>query len=51
MGPRPGILFFSARTSIIRDGSNRTCYLKRRDEGRKHVPAVIALAGGRVDVL
>lgn len=42
-GPGPG--------RIIRDGPNRTYYLKKRAEGHQHISAVIALARRRVDVL
>jgi hypothetical protein len=45
------VSYLSAQTSIIRDGPNRTYYLKKRAEGHKHIPAVIALARRRVDVL
>ncbi|WP_030420282.1 IS110 family transposase [Streptomyces sp. NRRL F-5065] len=45
------VFYLSAQTSIIRDGPNRTYYLKKRAEGHKHIPAVIALARRRVDVL
>lgn len=45
------VFYLSAQTSIIRDGPNRTYYLKKRSEGCKHIPAVIALARRRVDAL
>ncbi|GAA4304185.1 IS110 family transposase [Streptomyces venetus] len=45
------VCYLSAQTSIIRDGPNRTYYLKKRAQGHKHIPAVIALARRRVDVL
>ncbi|MFE7170077.1 IS110 family transposase [Streptomyces sp. NPDC057616] len=45
------VFYLSAQTSIIRDGPNRTYYLKKRAQGHKHIPAVIALARRRVDVL
>lgn len=45
------VFYLSAQTSIIRDGPNRTYYLKKRAEGHKHIPAVIALARRRVDVV
>jgi transposase len=45
------VFYLSAQTSIIRDGPNRTYYLKKRAEGHQHIPAVIALARRRVDVL
>lgn len=44
------VFYLSAQTSIIRDGPNRTYYLKKRAEGHKHIAAVIALARRRVDV-
>ncbi|MFF3712383.1 IS110 family RNA-guided transposase [Streptomyces phaeochromogenes] len=44
------VFYLSAQTSIIRDGPNRTDYLKKRAEGHKHIPAIIALARRRVDV-
>ncbi|GAA3831861.1 hypothetical protein GCM10022206_82740 [Streptomyces chiangmaiensis] len=45
------VFYLSAQTSIIRDGPNRSYYLKKRAEGHKHILAVIALARRRVDVL
>lgn len=45
------LFYISAQTGIIRDGPNRTYYLKKRAEGHKHIPAIIALARRRVDVL
>jgi transposase len=45
------VFYLLAQTSIIRDGPNRTYYLKKCAEGHKHIPAVIALARRRVDVL
>ncbi|MES9617844.1 transposase, partial [Streptomyces tuirus] len=45
------VFYLSAQTSIIRDGPNRTYYLKKRAQGHKHIPAVIALARRRTDVL
>jgi transposase len=45
------VFYLSAQTSIIRDGPNQTYYLKKRAEGHKHIPAVIALARRRVNVL
>jgi len=35
----------------MRPGSNRDYYLKKRDQGRTHSQAVIALARRRIDVL
>ncbi|MFG2277054.1 IS110 family transposase, partial [Streptomyces chartreusis] len=34
------VFYMSAQTSIIRDGPNRSFYLKKRSEGCKHVQAV-----------
>ncbi len=45
------VFYLSAQTRIIRDGPNRDYYLKKRDEGCKHVQAVIALARRRTSVL
>ncbi|AKH82074.1 transposase [Streptomyces sp. CNQ-509] len=45
------VFYLSAQTSIIREGPNRDFYLKKRDEGCKHVQAVIALARRRASVL
>ena len=45
------VFYLSAQTSIIHEGPNRDYYVKKRAEGCKHVPAVIALARRRVDVL
>lgn len=45
------IFYLSAQTSIIREGPNRDFYLKKRNQGLKHVQALIALARRRVDVL
>ncbi|GAA3552300.1 hypothetical protein GCM10022295_37830 [Streptomyces osmaniensis] len=45
------VFYLSAQTSIIRDGPNRAYYLKKRAQGHKLIPAVIALARRRVDVL
>ena len=36
---------------MMRPGSNRDYYLKKRDQGRTHSQAVIALARRRIDVL
>ncbi|MDN5745052.1 MAG: IS110 family transposase [Nocardioidaceae bacterium] len=44
-------LYLSAQTSMMRAGPNRDYYLKKRDQGRTHSQAVIALARRRVDVL
>lgn len=45
------VFYLSAQTSIIKNGPNRDFYLKKRDQGLKHVQALIALARRRVDVL
>ena len=45
------MFYLSALTSAMRDGPNRTYYLKKREHGRTHVQATIALARRRVDVL
>jgi transposase len=44
-------LYLSAQTSMMRAGPNRDYYLKKRNQGRTHSQAVIALARRRVDVL
>ena len=44
-------LYLSAQTSMMRAGPNRDYYLKKRDQGRTHSQAVIALARRRIDVL
>jgi len=44
-------LYLSAQTSMMRAGPNRDYYLKKRDQGRSHSQAVIALARRRIDVL
>ena len=45
------VFYLSAQTSMMRPGPNRDYYLKKRDNGRTHTQAVIALARRRVDVL
>ncbi len=45
------VFYLSAQASMMRQGPNRDYYLKKRGEGLKHVPALIALARRRVDVL
>ncbi|MFG3297157.1 IS110 family transposase [Streptomyces sp. NPDC048179] len=45
------VFYMSAQSSIIREGPNRDFYLKKRNEGCKHVQAVIALARRRASVL
>ena len=49
--PLRHVFYLSAQTSMMRDGPNRDYYLKKRDHGRTHTQAVIALARRRVDVL
>lgn len=44
-------LYLSAQRSMMRAGPNRDYYLKKRDQGRTHSQAVIALARRRIDVL
>ena len=36
---------------MMREGPNRDCYLKKRQQGRTHTQATIALARRRIDVL
>ncbi|MFE5828302.1 IS110 family transposase [Streptomyces erythrochromogenes] len=45
------VFYLSAQTSMTREGPNRDFYLRKHDEGCKHVQAVIALARRRVNVL
>ena len=45
------VFYLSAQTAMMRPGPNRDFYLKKRDQGRTHTQAVIALARRRVDVL
>lgn len=40
----------SAQTSMMREGPNRDCSLKKRGEGCKHVQAVVGLARRGVSV-
>jgi transposase len=49
--PLRHVFYLSAQTSMMRAGPNRDYYLKKRDHGRTHSQAVIALARRRVDVL
>jgi transposase len=49
--PLRHVLYLSAQTSMMRAGPNRAYYLKKREHGRTHSQAVIALARRRVDVL
>lgn len=44
-------LYLSAQSSMMRAGPNRDYYLKKREQGRTHSQAVIALARRRIDVL
>jgi hypothetical protein len=49
--PLRRVFYLSAQTSMMRDEPNRDYYLKKRDHGRTHTQAVIALARRRIDVL
>jgi transposase len=49
--PLRHVFYLSAQTSMMRPGPNRDYYLKKREHGRTHNQAVIALARRRVDVL
>jgi transposase len=49
--PLRHVFYLSAQTSMMRSGPNRDFYLKKREQGRTHSQAVIALARRRVDVL
>jgi transposase len=49
--PLRHVFYLSAQTSMVRAGPNRDYYLKKREQGRTHRQAVIALARRRVDVL
>jgi transposase len=49
--PLRRVFYLSAQTSMMREGPNREYYLKKRQHGRTHSQAVIALARRRVDVL
>jgi hypothetical protein len=47
----PSAGHLAAAASMLRVGPNRDYYLKKREQGRTHSQAVIALARRRVDVL
>lgn len=49
--PLRHVFYLSAQTSMMRPGPNRDYYLKKRQHGRTHSQAVIALARRRIDVL
>lgn len=49
--PLRHVFYLSAQTSMLRAGPNRDYYLKKREQGRTHTQAVIALARRRADVL
>lgn len=49
--PLRHVFYLSAQTSMMRAGPNRDYYLKKRDHGRTHTQAVVALARRRIDVL
>ncbi len=45
------VFYLSASAAMMREGPNRDYYLKKREQGHRHVQALIALARRRVDVL
>jgi transposase len=49
--PLRHVFYLSAQTSMLRAGPNRDYYLKKRERGRTHSQAIVALARRRVDVL
>jgi transposase len=49
--PLRRVFYLAAQTSMLRAGPNRDYYLNKREHGRTHSQAVIALARRRVDVL
>ena len=49
--PLRHVFYLSAQTAMMRPGPNRDYYLKKREHGRTHTQAVIALARRRIDVL
>ncbi|MGH3934678.1 MAG: IS110 family transposase [Pseudonocardiaceae bacterium] len=49
--PLRHVFYLSAQTSMLRAGPNRDYYQKKREHGRTHSQAIIALARRRVDVL
>jgi transposase len=49
--PLRHVFYLSAQTAMQRPGPNRDYYLKKREHGRTHRQAVIALARRRIDVL
>jgi transposase len=49
--PLRHVFYLSAQTSMMRAGPSRDYYLKKREHGRTHNQAVIALARRRIDVL
>lgn len=49
--PLRHVFYLSAQTSMMRAGPNRDYYLKKRENGRSHNQAIIALARRRVDVV
>lgn len=49
--PLRHVFYLSAQTSMMREGPNRDYYLKKRQQGRTHTQATIALARRRIDVL
>jgi transposase len=49
--PLRHVFYLSAQTSLMRAGSNRAYYLKKRASGHSHAQAVITFARRRIDVL
>jgi len=49
--PLRHVFYLSAQTAMMRPGPHRDYYLKKREHGRTHTQAVIALARRRIDVL
>lgn len=49
--PLRHVFYLAAQTSSMRAGPNRDYYLRKREHGRAHTQAIIALARRRVDVL
>lgn len=45
------VFYLPAQTSMMRAGPSRDYYLRKREHGRTHNQAVIALARRRIDVL
>ncbi len=49
--PLRHVFYLSAQTAMMRPGPERDYYRKKREHGRTHTQAVIALARRRIDVL